>query len=85
MKVSVQERPLDVLREYVGWVVDSGNFLEMEIACPESILYPEIGGRQMPDLPEAPAATDADGRRGIGPNGDGPFEAQVGGDRREPQ
>ena len=85
MKVSVQERPLDVLREYVGWVVDSGNFLEMEIACPESILYPEIGSRQMPDLPEAPAATDADSRRGIGPDCDRPLEAEIGGDGREPQ
>ena len=66
-----------MLREDIRRVVNPGDFFQLKVSCTKSILYPEIGGGQMPDLPEAPAATGTDRRSGVGEDNKVKVEPEV--------
>ena len=64
--------PRNMFGEHVSWILGAGDFRKFEVPTPKSILYPEIGGGQVPNLTKPPPSTYANGGGGIGKN----FEVQ---------
>ena len=72
--VSFKGRAIDVLSEKVGDVSGALHFLKHEISGAKTLLNPEVGSRQMANLPKTSAAAHSNCRCGICTNKQGPIE-----------
>ena len=77
--VSVDQCPLDMLGEHVGWVFCAKDFAEEEILGSEAVLDPEVGNGQVPHLPQAPSTAYADCCSGIRMKPQSPVETEISG------
>eukprot|EP00969_Alexandrium_andersonii_P111110 4904401-Alexandrium_andersonii.AAC.1 len=53
------------LREDVRWVILAGPFPQGEIPGAHALLHPQLPHCEVPDSPNAGAATDSDGRAAV--------------------
>ena len=55
----------NIIREDVGRIIATGNFIQNLVLFANSILHPEIRCSEVSDFTETSAASDANRRRGI--------------------
>jgi hypothetical protein len=75
--VAVQRGPAQRLRQHVGRVLLALDLVKIHHCIPDQLLDPQLAYRKMPHAPDACAATNANGRRGIGAEGNPQLDAKV--------
>ena len=58
LKMLVQEKPLDTLRTYIGWVRRTWDLGQIEISIAETVLNPQAGCDKVSNLAQSAPATN---------------------------
>ena len=65
LHVLAHDSLVDVLRQHVRWVIAAWNLRKSEVLLAKSVLDPQVGSGQVPDLPQSPSSRDSNRSCGI--------------------